>query len=233
MKSIQLLLLAIITVNVQAQNLDLFQNTESSANRSQPAQNSTRQESNKEPAFTLVGTSRFGDEYYASLLSREGKKYSVTWEKGKLQKIEGKRNYYIAAIKSRGVSIRLPDNESCIENEAKGVRCNNGLMILSLSNMEPVEIAREDLAEDDLNPESISEINGQSSGVLPRNPFSGEIQENPDLTEEERAARQARRQRRAELYRDFEIVRIPDDEIPEGMRRLRTPFGDSLEPIED
>ena len=54
-----------------------------------------------------------------------------------------------------------------------------------------------------------------------------------NLTPEQLAARDERRQRRAEQFRNFEIVRIPDDEIPEGMQRVRTPFGDSLEPAED
>ena len=55
----------------------------------------------------------------------------------------------------------------------------------------------------------------------------------PNLTPEEIASREQRRAERAEQFRNFEIVRIADDDIPDGMRRIRTPFGDSLEPIED
>jgi hypothetical protein len=59
------------------------------------------------------------------------------------------------------------------------------------------------------------------------------MQEAPILTEEQKAEREERRQRRAEQFRNFEIVRIADDEIPEGMQRIRTPFGDRLEPEEN
>ena len=72
-----------------------------------------------------------------------------------------------------------------------------------------------------------------NSGVLTRNPFSGELQEAPNLSAEEITAREERRQARAEQFRNFEIVRIADDEIPEGMQRIRTPFGDRLEPDEN
>ena len=71
------------------------------------------------------------------------------------------------------------------------------------------------------------------TNVLRRNPFTGELQTLPDRTPEEEAERNRIRAERAERFRNFEVVRIPDNEIPEGMQRVRTPFGDSLEPIED
>ena len=224
-------------LNLFQETTDSQQGTETSNRR--PGGASQRE---TEPAFTLVGTSRFGDVYFASLLARNGDSVRADWKMGTVAEIEGYRGYGIASIGSRKVSIRMPDSESCIESESKGVRCNGNIALLSLSNLQPLAAVEN---TEDTNPANDSVENkggsetvtddGSSqtigdSRVLRRNPFSGELQELPNLTLEEQAARDERQQERAERFRNFEIVRIPDDAIPEGMQRVRTPFGDSLEP---
>lgn len=230
-----------------AQELDLFQATdnpeETRQNTRSPQQRNAA--ANSEPVFTLVGTSRFGDEYSASLLTRERDSVIVEWTPGMVTGIEGYRNFGIADIGSRSVSVRHPDSDPCVENLDKGVKCNGNMAVLTLSNAQPLE-SRERETEStieintssaDGEPVALNE-NGEpltigNTGVLTRNPFTGELQSAPELSPEELAAREARRQRRAEQFRDFEIVRIGDNEIPEGMQRIRTPFGDRLEPTED
>ncbi len=109
-------------------------------------------------------------------------------------------------------------------------------MLLSLTNGEPIKqnnVTENNSDTEFSNPEkeNIDIIDGEE-GRFFKNPFSGEMQEIPELSPEELARRDERRGRRAEMFRDFEIVRIPDEDIPEGMQRIRTPFGDSLEPVE-
>lgn len=247
-----LFLLAFVALNTNAQqSLDLFQATD---NPDEDQTSSRRPQRDvqrvTEPAFTLVGTSRFGDEYYASLLHRDGSPVRVEWVPGGIVEIKGYNGFGLAQVSSRKVSLRMPESEPCVASEAKGVSCNGQFAVLSLSNAAPVVRERPDrnragsdnedaviLGSGEGEEQQITGEPGQetigNTNVLLRNPFSGEFQTARDLTPEELAEREARTQERAERFRNFEIVRIADDEIPEGMQRVRTPFGDRLEPIEE
>ena len=236
-----ILLLNTVTGLAWSQELDLFQAVENTEENQENSRRTVRPErQTTEPAFTLVGTSRFGERYVASLLARDGQKVTVEWEKSQAKEILGYRGFSVVDMGSRRVTLDLPENESCVENEAKGVKCNGSYALLSLSVAQPIEQIAEQNRNTNIVAESApgteSESDAEEAESEPRvfrNPFTGEMQELPELTPEEQAAREERRQRRAEQFRNFEIVRIPDDEIPEGMQRIRTPFGDSLEPIEE
>lgn len=235
------------------QSLDLFQATDN-PEEDRTASRRPQRESQRvtEPAFSLVGTSRFGDEYYASLRHRDGSAVQVEWKQGTVVEIRGYSGFGVAQINSRKVSIRMPESEPCVPSEIKGVTCNGQFAVLSLSNAAPVARANpvevqnttDESGEESqvilLDSGEEVEIRGEpgqetigNTNVLLRNPFSGEVQTARNLTPEELAEREERRQQRAERFRNFEIVRIPDDEIPEGMQRIRTPFGDRLEPVEE
>jgi hypothetical protein len=63
------------------------------------------------------------------------------------------------------------------------------------------------------------------------NPFSGQAELVDQQSPEQQATRDARQRARGErLNRLVEASRIPDDQIPPGMRRVTTPFGDRLVP---
>ena len=251
MRNNLLMILSVLTcpVLVFGQELDLFQQTESS--QSQLADNGRPQRASRAqstPAFTLVGISRFGDVYFASLRSREGDSVSVKYDGKGITNIEGYRGFRIADISSRRVSIRFPDTDPCIENLDKGVQCRDDIALLTLRNATPMESkvkVVEEIITEGSEFESISINEGDAvafednpntipgTNVLRRNPFTGELQTLPDRTPEEQAEVNRLRAERNERFRNFEVVRIADNEIPEGMQRVRTPFGDSLEPIED
>ena len=236
---------------IAQQSLDLFQATDSpdderTTNR-RPQRESQRA---TEPAFTLVGTSRFGNEYHASLLHRDGSPVQVEWIQGSVVEITGHSGFGLAQVSSRQVSIRVPESEPCVASEIKGVTCNGRFAVLSLSNATPVVRERPErnitgngsdevifLDSGEGEEQQITGEPGQetigNTNVLLRNPFSGELQTARNLTPEELAEREERNQQRAARFRDFEIVRIADEEIPEGMQRIRTPFGDRLEEIEE
>ena len=239
---------SVSSIQAYSQQLDLFQTTEPNRQEETTSRvnRSSRENTNStEPAFMLIGTGRFGEKYIVSLLTKDKKKITMEWTPGKIEAIDGYVNYGIANIGSRTATIRYPDAESCFSYPKKGVVCNGNMAVLTLSNAEPIErsILKEPNTSAEVagNPfEQISEDSSDENSetipgtnVLRRNPLSGELQTLPDLSPDEIAARERRRAERAEQFRNFEIVRIPDDEIPDGMRRVRTPFGDSLEPIED
>jgi len=234
---------------VLGQELDLFQQIENG--NTQQLENGRPQRSSQSqstPAFTLVGISRFGDKYFISLNNRDGGSVTVKYDGQEITNIDGYRGFRIAGVKSRMVSIRNPDSDPCIENLEKGVKCMNGIAVLTFANGTPIKSkvkSNEILTIESSELESITINEGDAevfedspdtipgTNVLRRNPFTGELQTLPDRTPEEEAERNRIRAERAERFRNFEVVRIPDNEIPEGMQRVRTPFGDSLEPIED
>ena len=249
MYKILIALVSFSSTVVLGQELDLFQQIENG--NTQQLENGRPQRSSQSqstPAFTLVGISRFGDKYFISLNNRDGGSVTVKYDGQEITNIDGYRGFRIAGVKSRMVSIRNPDSDPCIENLEKGVKCMNGIAVLTFANGTPIKSkvkSNEILTIESSELESITINEGDAevfedspdtipgTNVLRRNPFTGELQTLPDRTPEEEAERNRIRAERAERFRNFEVVRIPDNEIPEGMQRVRTPFGDSLEPIED
>ncbi len=66
------------------------------------------------------------------------------------------------------------------------------------------------------------------------NPFNGQAEVVDNLPPDQQAAREVRQRARSErLNRMVESTRIPDDQIPAGMRRVTTPFGDRLIPVRE
>ena len=63
------------------------------------------------------------------------------------------------------------------------------------------------------------------------NPFATMAAEAAPMPDADMAARVARARARAERLQQLPVDRIADDQIPPGMRRVRTPFGDRLVPV--
>jgi hypothetical protein len=221
-----------ISANICGQDLNLFQETERDLEKSDTQTRNTRNTTQSTvPVFTLVGTSRFGEKYLASLKHQNGRKIEIKWKDGTVIPIKEFNSFSIVDIGSRSVSIRYPADTPCVNSIDLGITCNGNMAVLRLSNLAPIE---NNQVENNQAENRIVDIDeNESVSKMIRNPFSGEMQEAPILTEEQKAEREERRQRRAEQFRNFEIVRIADDEIPEGMQRIRTPFGDRLEPEEN
>lgn len=238
MKLIQIILLNIATISCcHAQKLDLFQDIEIQQTDNSDRAPRTQQNKNTEanPTFTVKGISRFGNRYLVSLITNNGNSEIVEWIEQTSSSIKGYPGYSIIDVQSKAVSLVYPETSGCSSNPDKGINCNGPYMLLSLTNAKPIEQSNNPAINTENNQSNPEEINldivdGEEGRVF-RNPFSGEMQQIPDLSPEELARRDERRGRRAEMFRDFEIVRIPDEDIPEGMQRVRTPFGDSLEPI--
>jgi hypothetical protein len=239
MKLIKIILINIVFISFcHAQKLDLFQDieTQETDNTNRVARNQQSKNTATSPLFTVKGISRFGDRYLVSLITNNGSSEIIRWLSKTSVSLRGYPGYSIADVSSKTVTLVYPEASGCSPIPDKGINCNGPYMLLSLTNGEPIK--QNNVAENNSNidftnqeEENIDIIDGEE-GRFFRNPFSGEMQEIPELSPEELARRDERRGRRAEMFRDFEIVRIPDEDIPEGMQRIRTPFGDSLEPVE-
>ncbi len=179
---------------------------------------------NTEPYFVLVGTSHIGDSYSAILRHRSGNTIRV----GKINpdgntRIPDHQGYNIVHIGPGTVSIRYPDSDPCIDAPLKGVRCNQAVNIaaLELANGEP--IARLSRAEE-------QDLEARARAAAEAEAEDPEAQEEPaNPFAQLRAAREANANSN-NTQAPFNRRTIADEDIPPGMRRVSTPFGDRLVP---
>ncbi len=208
---------------LSAQDLSLFEpvvnevridNVEAQQNREQNAVATA-------PAFTLIGTSRIGGRYKATLASSSGKIVVVTGSPGSVQEIPDHPGYRLVDIGSRRVSIANPGASPCIAAADKGVTCGaDGLSLLSLATAAPVPAAQ--------NAEAATAYNDSAApqpGAIPENPFAAALRA--------AALNEANAQAQAPIpitpgAERFQPRRIAPEDVPPGARVVRTPFGDRL-----
>ena len=242
--------LLFIPLAVQAQVLSLFESIENEAEPQGPVQINAGSplQQNGQPAFTLKGASRFGDNYKAILLSRDGHEVQVQWQAGQRVPVPGYQNFQITAVDGRQVTLLNPGQDICIENTSVGVSCMSpSQSLLTLSNAAPLAVSANGAAPAQLvdaaaifgNGEALTEgpggvmINANGQQVF-RNPFSGELEvAEQQLSPEELAARAERQAARRGRLSNFQPERISEADVPPGMRLVRTPFGDRIVPVRE
>ncbi len=219
--TLKLLLLASIllsqSVVVQGQDLSLFEPVaeEEASVRAELQQSREQQAVPGAPSFTLVGTTRIGSRYSATLAASNGAVVVVNGSPGAVQEIPDHPGYRIVDIGSRRVSIANPGGVPCIATPAKGVACDaNGVSLLSLATAAPVAAPAGEVAD----PAAPA-----TEGDIPENPFAAAL----------RAAAQNEANVRGDAIggnaaERFQPRRIPPEDVPPGMRVVRTPFGDRL-----
>lgn len=174
------------------------------------------------PRFTLVGVSQFGSRRQARLRDQSGEELAVELADQAVG-IPGYPGFRLESDESRSLLLHLPSNENCIANEDQGVNCvGSQLARLELTTLAPLAPApspeREEESADDGE-------NGDDEGRRRRgrdNPFAAAL----------RAARERGENidpavMRAEAQR-FQPRRINPEDVPEGARLIRTPFGDRI-----
>lgn len=170
------------------------------------------------PAFTLVGTSRIGEQRAAIVRHSSGVTVPVKLRGTGVTPIPGYESYAIVGAAGNALSVRYPGGQYCVPFESSGVRCSeeDGVALLSLTTAAPIEPERppaepESGSTDDGNPVAADES---------RNPFAllrerarnGELQTgDPDTTSQR-----------------FQPRRIDPNDVPPGKRIVSTPFGDRL-----
>lgn len=237
----------LLSVTAQAQELRLFEQTESDAvdNIMPTGPEQVFSQGNGQPAYTLRSISRFGEQYQAVLISRSGEVVKVNWNAGEPAPVAN-TGFSVVAAGSGSLSLMHPAGDSCVTAEATGVACsatNQSELRLTLA----VPLASNGVAPPPVQGPEQQQVNGFFGGADPLganangqngpqvfiNPFSGEAEVMPQISEEERGARQQRQEVRAARLRQFEQERIEDADVPAGMQRVRTPFGDRLMPVRE
>ncbi len=234
---------ALLAASINAQPLTLFEPLEATTTPQQQAaaqQSAIRRPGQQpnEPVFSLRSTSKFGDQYRTTLVNRDGTTVRIQYEPGRPAQVLGHPGFAVLDVSPRQVTLELPASEPCIENRDKGVSCvGPNLATLTLSNAAPIRPAQPQQARGPAVPvrgvafpEGVSTAMeaAMAEGAVVMNPFTGEVQAVQQLTPEERAMRAQMQAERAGQLRDLQQQRIADDQIPPGMRRVRTPFGDRL-----
>lgn len=224
-----------------AQELNLFERTETEPEAVQTAQPARVLNQNGKPAFTLRSTSRFGDEYQVVLLDRNGSPMKVNWHEGTSTKVPGAQGFEVVDVNPRLVSLVHPNEDACIADASKGVTCADGnIAILNLSNAAPIQAGADGPANETAGASlEAASTDAGTNGTEPAepqvflNPFSGQPEVLREIPEEERLARLQRQRERAARLDQFQPVRIDEADVPPGMRIDRTPFGDRLVPIRE
>ncbi|MDX1491412.1 MAG: hypothetical protein R3332_09000 [Pseudohongiellaceae bacterium] len=207
------------TAAAQAQDLTLFEEVQTDSSTSAAANDDAgpRRNGVSGPAYTLVGTSRIGGKHTALLRGSDGEVQRVEFRAGAGVAVPGSGGFTVVDIQSRQVRLRHPASQPCVSDMDQGVSCVDGMSILSMATAEPI-IRRTEQA-----PEPETAEQPADADVPPDNPFAAALRaaaENAD-SQEVRDTAQRRRER-------FAPRRIAPEDVPEGMRLVRTPFGDRL-----
>ena len=206
------IILLTVLPNAIAQDLTLFEETESNnVNEDEGRARTLRRDSEGNiitgPEFTLIGTTRLGDNFLAVIEDRVGEIISISVSKGAETPIPGYPGFRVVDVGSGEVVMRYPGNASCTEFRNQGVSC------------EAPDIGRLELANADPLESSLSNLNSAdslSSDEEPSpNPFEALLERAsiPDLEGDTST---------------FTPRRINPEDVPPGMRVVSTPFGDRL-----
>jgi hypothetical protein len=176
------------------------------------------------PEFTLVGTSRIGDSYSAVLQHRSGENVVVRTGPGSTTPVTGYPDYLISDVGAGNVSLRFPAGTPCEEHVEQGVSCTN------IANTARLELVNGEAlaAQRTINLEGSAD---QGEGVVTEvNPETGEPINPFEAIRAARAAgiNPADSEAAAGGRNRFTPRRIRDEDVPPGMRKVSTPFGDRL-----
>lgn len=174
----------------------------------------TQQPKKPQKDFFLKGILQIGSRYSVILQTPSSKSLTQRYYQGKEIQLVGFPNYRLLKVSAREIELEYPKDAPCQkDNPKRGVKCKKGkndktTAILSLVRNKAVKRA-------------------PTPTQTRNNPFTA----NNLAAQEQEKKRQADLARRKEVYKNFKRKVIKDDEVPEGMRVIRTPFGDRLVPL--
>ena len=162
--------------------------------------------------FTLRGTSRIGNKRAVILKGPDNKEF-IQYFKEKDKKdtpeghigvsIKGYSDYYLLSVEAREVQIEYPAESPCRQsNEKNGLECNP--------------------ADEGLT--ATLSLKRRQAIQAPKSP------KRPKTAAQKAKKREADRKKREKVYKNFKRRVIKDEDVPPGMRVVRTPFGDRLVP---
>jgi hypothetical protein len=211
---------------LHAQEFRLFEPVESTGQNALPGEPQVDQALQaampSAPAFTLVGTSRIGGKQRATLASSNGQIVHVDITDAGDQPIDGHPGYRLVEIGSRRASIALPAGMPCLGSQSQGVSCGaDDLVHLTLTTAAPMAAAVQPVPVQGQEEAVQANENGD---VAPDNPFAAALR----AAAQNEQAGQVQGGRGPFSGERFQPRRIAPEDVPPGMRVVRTPFGDRL-----
>lgn len=210
-----LLLSLILSGTLFGQQLELFEETESESNTRERSTSEQRTVRDRDgniitgPQFTLIGTSRIGDNNVLVIKDRMGEIISLNATGSESRSIPGYPGFRVLRVGSGDASINYPDGVDCIEFHEQGVTCDSTRVArIWLTNLDPLESV----------PDSGRLPDDSPTAENTTNPFEAILQSAVNGNSENDSA-------------PFEPIRIDPEDVPLGMRVVSTPFGDRL--VED
>jgi hypothetical protein len=160
----------------------------------------------KQLDFVLKGVSRLGQNFYVSLYTPNKKDISLTWKKGQSLPIAGHSDYHLKAVRAREVEISYPKKAPCRENrQGNGILCKtNQLALVSLLRGKPTA--------------------AKSTGSMRRKAVQKEKSTAIKRVKANITPSQA--ERHFTNMQKKSSIRAAD--VPEGMKVVKTPFGERL-----
>jgi hypothetical protein len=178
-------------------------------------------------ALVLTGTSRIGERFVATLRDANGRSVQVHWRAGEASAIAQLPGYQLLQVSARAVRLALPPGMPCQAAPAQGIRCDSdGTVQLSLTTGAPLAPAQPPTdtlasATTGAAPVADAPTDAENPEIAADNPFAAALRA---AAEEQRAGG-----RRGPFNVErFQPRRISPDQVPPGMRLVRTPFGDRL-----
>jgi hypothetical protein len=173
------------------------------------------------PEFTLVGTSRIGDSYSAILKHRSGDNVVVRTSPGSTTAVTDYPDFLLSDVGAGNVSLRYPSDTPCEEHLEQGVSCT------SVGNTARLELVNGDaLAQRVVQTIGTADEADGSGGAV--DPESGEPINPFEAIRAARAAGLNPADGPDGGANRFTPRRIADEDVPQGMRKVSTPFGDRL-----
>ncbi len=160
--------------------------------------------------FSLQGTSQFGDDFRAILVTPQNQVSKINWQAGG-KPVALSEGFRLLKIAARQVIIEYPANSPCREDRpSKGVDCDPDGKTATLN----LVIGR---------PTPNTNV---QAGIV--------VSPAATTTTAEAQVQEAARERARQVFENAARRagnNIEPDEVPPGMRVVKTPFGDRLVPI--
>jgi len=168
--------------------------------------------------FTIRGISRIGQKYAVVLQGPDNKQFIEYWQSGNpATPLKNHAQHKLLKVTSRGVTIGYPSDAPCQKSkDDKGLTCsqNGHTGTVSLVHRKAIAVA---------TPTPPVNANPNNNPV---NPFEAALKR-----QREQETAQANNNQNAQNNRPtFQPKRIKPEDVPPGMRVVRTPFGDRLVP---
>jgi hypothetical protein len=211
---------------IQAQQLSLFEPVDIASTTQDPVEAlPILAQPPLSPLPVLTGTSRIGQRFGGTFRDSAGNSVQVRWLAGESVGIPGFPGLRVLQIGAREVRLALPPGTPCLPAPEQGIRCEDeGTVLLGLTTAPPFALSVTQEGSVDSTPAATDPSDSaENPDLAPDNPFAAALRA---AAEEQRNGASGRRG--PFNVERFQPRRISPDDVPPGMRLVRTPFGDRL-----